>query len=44
MKLEFPRQIFERCSNIGFHENPLSGSRIVPCGQRDGQTHDEPNS
>ena len=25
-------------SNINFHENPSSGSRIVPCGQTDGQT------
>jgi hypothetical protein len=23
MKLEFPRQIFEKSSNIKFHENPL---------------------
>jgi hypothetical protein len=33
-----------------FHENPVSGSRIVPCGQTDGRTdgqtdiHDECNS
>jgi hypothetical protein len=30
MKLEFYRQIFEKCSNIKFHENPSSGSRVVP--------------
>jgi len=28
MKLEFSRQIFEKSSNIKFHENPSSGSRI----------------
>jgi len=26
MKLEFSRQIFEKSSNIEFHENPSSGS------------------
>jgi hypothetical protein len=37
-------------SNIKFHENLSSGSRVVPCGQTDGsmdrQTdrHDEANS
>ena len=25
-------------SNIEFHENPSSGSRVVPCGQTDGRT------
>jgi hypothetical protein len=30
MKLEFSRQIFEKVSNIEFHQNPFSGSRIVP--------------
>ena len=29
MKLEFSRQIFEKSSNIKFHENPSSGSRIL---------------
>jgi hypothetical protein len=38
MKLVFSRQVFERSSNIKFHENPSSGSRVVPCGQTDGQT------
>ena len=33
MKLVFSRQIFEKRSNIKFHENPSSGSRVVPCGQ-----------
>jgi len=42
MKLEFTQDIFEKYSNIKFHENPSSGSRVVPCGrterQTDGQT------
>ena len=37
-KLEFSRQIFEKSSNIKFHENPSSGSRVVPCGQTDRRT------
>jgi hypothetical protein len=36
------RQIFKIYSNIIFHENPSSGSRVVPCGQTD--RHDEVNS
>jgi hypothetical protein len=36
-KREFCRQIFEKSSNIKFHENPSSGSRVVPCGRKDGQ-------
>ena len=36
MKLEFFRQIFEKYSNIKFHENPYSGSRVVACGRTDG--------
>ena len=36
MKLEFSRQIFEKYSNINFHENPSGGSRVVPCGRTDG--------
>ena len=42
MKLEFSRQIFEKYSNIKFHENLSSGSRVVSCGQTDG--HDEGDS
>jgi len=42
MKLEFYTQIFEKYSNIKFHENPSIGSRVVPCGQTD--RHDEANS
>ena len=32
MKLELSRHIFEKCSKIKFHENPSSGSRVVPWG------------
>jgi hypothetical protein len=35
MKLEFSGQFFEKYSNIKFHENPSSGSRVVPCGRTD---------
>ena len=38
MKLEFSQQIFEKYLNIKFHENPSSGSRVVPCGRTDRQT------
>ena len=38
MKVEISRQIFEKHSNIKFHENPSSGSRVVACGRTDGQT------
>jgi hypothetical protein len=31
MKTEFYGQIFEKILNITFHENPLIGSRVVPC-------------
>jgi hypothetical protein len=33
--LIFFRQIFEKYSNISFNENASSGSRDVPCGERD---------
>ena len=32
----------KKFSNIKFHENQASGSRVVPCGQTD--RHDEANS
>jgi len=38
MKLEFSPHVFEKHTNVKFHENPSSGSRVVPCGQTDGQT------
>jgi len=41
MKHEFSRQVSKKYSNINFHENPSSGSRVVPSGRTDG--HDEPN-
>jgi hypothetical protein len=48
-KIEFSRQIFEKYSSIKNHENPSSGSRVVPCGRTDirkdeGGRHDEPES
>ena len=42
MELTFYRQIFQKYSNIKFHENPSSWSGVVPCGQTD--RHDEPHS
>jgi hypothetical protein len=36
MNLEIARQILEK-QNIKFHENPSSVSRVVSCGQTDGQ-------
>jgi hypothetical protein len=33
MKLKFSRQIFEKYSNIKFHENPSSWRRVITCGQ-----------
>jgi hypothetical protein len=38
MKLEFSPQISEIYSNINFHENLSSGSRVVPSGRSDKQT------
>ena len=38
MKPEFSRQIFQKYSNINFHENTSSGSRVVACEGTDGQT------
>jgi len=38
MEHEFSRQIFGKHSNIKFHENPSTGSPVVPCGRTDGQT------
>jgi hypothetical protein len=44
MKLKFSRQIFGegKNSNMKFHQNPSSRSRVFPCGRKD--THDEANS
>jgi hypothetical protein len=38
IKLEFSLQIFEQYSNIKFHENTSSGSRVFPRGRTDGET------
>ena len=38
MKREISLHIFEKYKNIKFHENPSSGSRVVPCGGNDGKT------
>jgi hypothetical protein len=38
MKLEFSQQVLKESSYIKFHENPSSGSRVVPCGQTDART------
>jgi len=35
MKLEFSHQIFKNYSNIKFHDDPLSGGRVVPCRPTD---------
>jgi hypothetical protein len=32
MKLEFSREIFEKYSNIGLHENPSRGRRVILSG------------
>ena len=32
------REIFEKYSDMKFHENPCSRSRVVPCRQTDGWT------
>jgi len=46
MKLEFSRHIFEKHSNVKFHENSSIGSRVFPCGQMERRTdrYDEANS
>jgi len=33
MVLEFSGHIFENYSNVKFNENPLSESRVIPCGR-----------
>ena len=38
VKLEFSRQIFEKDSDLKFHQNPSSGSRVFPCERTDGRT------
>ena len=38
INLSFLDRHSKKFSNNKFHENPSSGSRIVPCGQTEGQT------
>jgi len=38
MKLEFSRQVFEKCRNIKVDERPTSESGVVPCGWAAGRT------
>jgi hypothetical protein len=41
IKIEFSRQIFEKCSNVKFNENPCIGSRVFSMrtdGRTDGLT------
>ena len=35
LKRKFSLQIFEKYSNINFHQNPSIGSRLVKCGRTD---------
>jgi hypothetical protein len=37
MKREFSGHVFEKSSNIKFHENQSSRSRVVSCGETDGR-------
>jgi len=43
MSLAFPRQIFEKYSNVKFRENLFSGSRVFHADERSDR-HDEANS
>jgi hypothetical protein len=36
IEFEFYRQIFEKASNIMTDQDSFSGSRVIPCGRRDG--------
>ena len=46
MKLEFSGRIFEKFSNIKFHENPFSESGVIACGRkaRQADKHYDANS
>jgi len=39
MTLEYFRQIFKKYPNTKFHENPSSGSPVIPCVHTDGQAN-----
>ena len=47
-KIKFFQQSFEESLNIKFHQNPFSGSLVIPCGRTDRQIetdgHDKANS
>jgi hypothetical protein len=38
IKNKFSQHIFEKFSDVIFHENPHSGNRIIACGGADGRT------
>jgi len=38
IKIKFSKQIFQKYSDIQFHKNPSSGSRVVPRGQMERRT------
>ena len=38
MEPEFSAHMLEESATVKFHENPSSGSRVVPCGGSDVQT------
>jgi hypothetical protein len=44
MKLQFSRQIFEKYSDIKFHENPSSGSWVALAEGDAAKRHDEADS
>jgi len=35
LELTFPDRLFEKYSNVKFHDNLAIGSRAVPCGRTD---------
>ena len=43
IKLEFAQEIFKKHSDIKFHENPSSGSWVVPCRQTNRWTRQQTN-
>jgi hypothetical protein len=44
MKFELSLQIFEKYSNIRFHENLSNGNKPFPCGRLDGWTQTDRQS
>jgi len=45
MTFEFYSEVFEKPSNIKYHENPSITNQVVPCGRTDGREdrHDKAN-